>query len=102
MSELIDDTPIDAMSKDDLAMIALGHGVELDMSKRIDVLRKQVQGLVSGKAVAIIEEAKAVKAKTARNASHLQNPVTGTVFPWTALLHARGDLIACDMDGNPV
>jgi len=90
------------MGKDDLAELALAHGVELDMTKRIDGLRNQVVKLLADKGDAIVAEATVVVKKVKLSASHLKNPVTGHVFVSTQHLIARGDLIPCDEDGTPV
>lgn len=90
------------MGKDDLAELALAHGVELDMTKRIDGLRSQVVKILADKGVALVAEAAIVVNNVKLGAKHLKNPVTGFVFPSTQHLIARGDLIPCEEDGTPV
>jgi hypothetical protein len=113
---------ISTLDKDALAAHAKEtHGVELDKSKRIDTLRNEVKKLAEAQADASDGSEESIQVQASESADsvnpegvdesatpitsgkrYLKNRATGAVFTETPRLKARGDLIPCDKDGNPV
>lgn len=82
---------ISDMNKDELDEYAKGIGIDLDMRKTLDNLKKEVAGAkVHPELISIAPVSK----------GYLLNKSTGLWFPWTKMLEARGDLVPCDENGK--
>jgi hypothetical protein len=78
-------------TKDELAEHAKGIGIDLDMRKSLENLRKEVSEIkVQPELVPVAPESK----------GFLLNKATGLWFPWSKPLADRGDLIPCDENGK--
>ena len=91
-------------NKDELYEFALGKGVELDMTKDLDLLRDEVlemyghSELVQGDPEEESDpEEEFIQSQVG---GYLKNVKTGHVFRATPLLIARGDLYPCTKDGK--
>lgn len=90
---------IEEMNKDELEAYAREKfGKELDKRKNLDNLLKEVKKLEDGAG----EQERGKKEKQEAVARYLKHPENGTVWESTELLRARGDMIPCDENGNPV
>lgn len=89
---------IDDFDKDQLAEYAKNvFGIELDLTRRLDFLKKDVQKLQEK------PKAEVIAAPVDPKATHILNRNNGAWFPWTELLAAHlTNAVPCDEDGNPV
>lgn len=114
MSEQFD---IDVADKDALEAYAFEqHGVNLDKRQGVDKLRDQVKQLDAkagqpvGNGTLLTDDElndepglkDLAKGEVIDDREYLFNPATKVVFPATAHLKKRGDLIACDKNGKRV
>jgi len=89
-------TDISELTKDELKMLALEHGIKLDMRKGVEELRTEVSALNSAEP---IEDESVIDL----HATHLYNRANGRVFVrTTALENHLKDFYFCDADGKPV
>ena len=88
------------MNKDELSEYARSeHGVELDMTKKVNDLRSEVAALDMDKFSKTQPVAQATQ-EVSVSSPFLRHPVNGRVYATTPELAKRGDMIPCDKDGN--
>ena len=95
----LEEKAIEEMNKDELEAYSKNKfGKELDKRKSLDNLLKEVKKLE--------DRSDAPESSKKENqqfvANYLKHPENGTVWESTELLRARGDMIPCDENGNPV
>lgn len=88
---------IQEMSKDELAVAARAHGVELDLTLPKKDLVVQVANIK--KAPVVVKEPEAPKPSLGNGVLYLKHPTNGRVYLANQHLMSRGDMLPCTADG---
>lgn len=95
--------PIEEMNKNELADHALAEfAVELDMTKKVSVLRAEVAALTKDGSAKDAPVQDRTDAAYLKKSGWLKNPATGFVFPATPLIRKLTNLVECDVNGKEI